>query len=167
MLSFSPTYLISGICVARALCDDGGARKGVSVMADALLLAVAAALAGKAAEVAIDGGRSAWGALVRLVRDRLHGDDAAQATLATAGSQPNDQAIAALVAALERAAAADAGFGVRLRELWPQAQAELSARENGVVNVAGGTVGGHLVQARDLRVEGGVRLGDVHSADGI
>jgi hypothetical protein len=132
-------------------------------MADALLLAVAAALAGKAAEAALDGGRSAWGALVRLVRDRLHGDDA-QATLATAGSQPNDQALAA---ALERAAAADAGFGVRLRELWPRAQAELSAREDGVVNVAGGTVGGHLVQVRDLRVEGGMRLGDVHGADGV
>ena len=56
-------------------------------------------------------------------------------------------------------------FGARIRELWSQAAAELSAREDGVVKSATGTVGGHLIQARDVRVEGGLHLGDVLRPD--
>lgn len=59
----------------------------------------------------------------------------------------------------------DICFGARIRELWPQAAAELSAHEDGVVNSATGTVGGHLMQARDVRVEGGLHFGDVPRPD--
>ena len=132
-------------------------------MADEIMLSVAAALAGKAAEAAFQGARSAWGSLVRLVRDRLAGDETAVAVLEQAQAHPADQAaVERLALALERAATADAEFGVWVRDLWPRARVELSARDGGVVNASSGTVGGHLVQARDLHVQGGLNLGDVH-----
>src|SRR6266705_4710883 len=59
-------------------------------------------------------------------------------------------------------ATADAEFGAWVRDLWPRARVELAARDGGVVNASSGTVGGHLVQARDLHVQGGLNLGDVH-----
>jgi hypothetical protein len=41
----------------------------------------------------------------------------------------------------------------------------LSAGEGGVVNSATGPVGGHLMQARDVQVEGGLHFGDVQRPD--
>jgi len=38
-------------------------------------------------------------------------------------------------------------------------------RDDGTVNSNTGTVGGHLIQARDLHVEGGLRLGDIQPRD--
>lgn len=134
-------------------------------MADAVMMAVAAALAGKAAEAVFEGGRSAWAALVRLVRDRFGQDNAAAAALEAARQQPADpQRVRELAAALERVAAVDRSFAAGMRALWPQASAELSAQEGGTVNVSGGSVGGHLIQARDLHIDGGLDLGDVHGA---
>lgn len=133
-------------------------------MADEIMVAVAAALAGKAAEAAVQGARGGWGALVRLVRQRFSGDLAAAAALQAAGGRPSDQAaVRELARMLERAAAADAGFAARLRSLWPEASAELASQAGAgdVVNTVTGTVGGHLIQAGDLHVEGGLRLGDV------
>ncbi len=131
-------------------------------MADEIMVSVAAALAGKAAEAAFGGARSAWGSLVRLVRGRLAGDETAVAVLQKAQARPGDQAaVERLALALERAAAADGNFAARVRDLWPRASVELSARDGGVVNASSGTVGGHLVQARDLHVHGGLHLGDV------
>lgn len=131
-------------------------------MADEIMMAVASALAGKAAEAAVDGARGAWGALVRLIRGRFDRDRGATEALEAAQAQPSDQgAVQELGQALERVAAADPGFAEQMRALWPQASAELSARDGGVINVNTGTVGGHLIQARDLRIEGGLNLGDV------
>jgi hypothetical protein len=132
-------------------------------MPDEIMLSVAAAVAGKAAEAAFQGARSAWGTLVQLIRGRLASDETAVAMLETAQAHPGDQvAVERLAQALERAAAADGDFAARVRELWPQARVELSPREGGIVNASSGTVGGHLVQARDLHVQGGLNLGDVH-----
>jgi hypothetical protein len=130
---------------------------------DPIMLSVASALAVKAADAAAEGGKSAWGALVRAVRARLGHDTEAARALEDACAQPHDLAVVRVLAmALERIAAADAGFGARIHELWPSAQAELSAREGGTVNSNTGTVGGHLIQARDLHVKGGLHLGEEH-----
>ncbi|HUY45476.1 MAG TPA: hypothetical protein VMV92_07090 [Streptosporangiaceae bacterium] len=132
-------------------------------MTDPVMLSVASAMASKAAEAAVDGGRTALGALVRVIRKRLAGNQTAGSALDTAIAAPEDPAVIEEFAQLlERIAAADAGFAEQVRGLWPRAQAELSASDGGVVNTSTGTVGGHLVQARDLDLQGGLHLGDVH-----
>ncbi len=144
------------------MTELAGEPDGVGVM-DPIMLAIATALAGKAAETAAEGGKSAWGVLVRVVRARLGHDKAAAGALEAASAEPHDLAVVRVLAlALERIAVADAAFGARVLELWPSAQAELSAREGGTVNSNTGTVGGHLIQARDLHVEGGLFLGEAH-----
>lgn len=50
---------------------------------------------------------------------------------------------------------------MQVRALWPELRAELSAGDGGTVNSNTGTVGGHLIQARDLHVGGELLLGDV------
>lgn len=128
------------------------------------MLSIASALAGKAAEAAAEGGKSAWGVLVQVVRARFGHDKAAAGALEAACAQPDVLAVVRVLAlTLERIAATDAGFAARVHELWPSAQAELSAQEGGTVNSNTGTVGGHLIQARDLHVEGGLHLGEAHN----
>jgi hypothetical protein len=136
------------------------------VMTDPVMLSVASALAGKAAESALAGAQSACAALVRTVRERFGRDKEAAAALDAACSRPDDgAAVAELAAALERVAATDASFAAQLRGLWPRVSQELSAREGGVVSSVTGTVGGHLIQARDLKVDGGLHLGDVRGPE--
>jgi hypothetical protein len=66
-------------------------------------------------------------ALLRLVRKRFAGNRAEGTALEAAQAAPQDRAaVEELARILERAAAADAGFGARLRALWPDVQAELS-----------------------------------------
>lgn len=131
-------------------------------MPDPVVSSVAAAVVGKAAEAVVQGGKDACVALVKLVRERLGRDDDARKALEAADYSPEDEAaIAALAQALQRLVSADADFGAQLRRLWPQVAVELSADEGGVVNSASGSVGGHLMQARDVRVEGGLHFGDV------
>jgi hypothetical protein len=135
-------------------------------MPDPVISSIAAVVAGKAAEAVMQGGMNACTALIRLVRERLSRDKEATTALETATSMPGDTAaVAGLALVLERLVLADAGFGARLRELWPQAAAELSAHEGGVVNSATGSIGGHLMQARDVQVEGGLHFGDVRHSD--
>ncbi|HET9894106.1 MAG TPA: hypothetical protein VFQ44_04175 [Streptosporangiaceae bacterium] len=131
-------------------------------MTDPFMVSVASALATKAADMAAEGVRSAMGALMRLVRSRFAGDKAAEAALDAAQAAPRHQAaVQELARVLELAAAADADFAAQVRALWPELQAGLSARDGGTVNSSTGTVGGHLIQARDLHVEGGLSLGNV------
>lgn len=131
-------------------------------MPDPVLSSVAAAVAGKAAELAVQGGKNACTALVRLIRDRLGQDKDAAAALKTAQGDPQDQpAVARLAAELERIAAADSPFVARIQELWPGVVTELAADDDGVINSATGSVGGHLLQARDLHIQGGLHLGDI------
>jgi hypothetical protein len=133
-------------------------------MTDPVMLTVASTVAGKAADAAVDGARTAVAALLRLIRARLGKNDADAAVLDAALSKPDDQAaVAQLAAVLDRVSGADPDFGSHLRVLWPQAQAELAAHDGGVVNTSTGTVGGHLIQARDLNVQGNLQLGDPHS----
>jgi hypothetical protein len=114
-----------------------------------------------AAEAVVDGGKTALGALVRMVRARLGRDQTATAALEAAVARPDDAAhVVELARALERIAAADAEFASRMRILWQSASADsLSARQGSVVNSVTGMVAGHLIQAKDLHVEGGIHLG--------
>jgi hypothetical protein len=129
-------------------------------MIDPIMTAVASAVAGKTAEAAADGARNALAALVRLVR-RAARDQPASAALSKAA--PGDPAsIQKLARALDQMAAADAEFRAQLRDLWPRASAELTASHGGTANSNTGTVGGHLIQAADLHVEGGLHLGGIH-----
>ncbi len=139
-------------------------------MPDPVLVAIAGALAGKAAGAAVSGGRSALRALIELVRRKFATEkdvlDAIESrerpeTAAGTGSEP---AAEVLGAALERAAADDPEFADQLRRLWDQAKTELHADHGGVVNEVSGTVSGHVVQARD--VTGGISFGDVPRRSG-
>jgi hypothetical protein len=127
---------------------------------DPIMLSIASAVAGKAAETVTEGGKSALAALVRLIRGRLRGNSAATRALESApGTSADQSAVHALTRALEQAATADPEFAAHIRELWPQVRTEISAQDGGTVNTSTGTVGGHLIQARDLNVHGGIHLG--------
>jgi hypothetical protein len=127
-----------------------------------LFSAIATAVSSKAAELAVQSGKDACVALMRLIRSRFRGDGQAEAALeaARSGAEP---AVAALAQALERLASQDAAFAARIKELWPPAAAELSVSGDAVVNSVTGSVGGHLMQSRDVRVDGGLHFGDVRS----
>ena len=131
---------------------------------DPFVMSIANVVASKAADALVQGGQNACAALVKLVRERFSRDKAATAALETASSNPEKgEAVADLAETLERLVLADADFEACLRKLWPMVEAELSASEGGVVNSATGSVGGHLMQARDVRIEsGGLHFGDVH-----
>jgi multidrug resistance efflux pump len=138
-------------------------------MPDPILVAIAAALAGKAAVAAASGGASALRSMLDLVKRKFSTDPEAAKALDDAQAQPEDDGkIDALGAALDRAARDDPEFAQQLRSLWgqaqgDQAQVELIAHHDGVVNQVSGTVGGHVVQARDIT--GGVSLGKAARRD--
>jgi 2-polyprenyl-6-methoxyphenol hydroxylase-like FAD-dependent oxidoreductase len=135
-------------------------------MPDPIFTSIATAVAAKSAEVAVQGGKDACAALIRLIRERFrHDKDAAEALESAQRSHDDKAAVAGLAQALERLVSADADFASRVRDLWPRVAAELSASKGGVVNSATGFVGGHLMQARDVQVEGGLHFGDVRRPD--
>jgi hypothetical protein len=57
-------------------------------MTDPVMLSVASAVAGKAAEAAVDGGKAALATLVRLIRGRLTDTDNGSGALENAQRQP-------------------------------------------------------------------------------
>ena len=131
-------------------------------MADKIMVAVASALAAKAADAVAEAAKGAWVRLLHLVRERFGSDESASAALEAARDRPDDQAaITGLASALDRVAADDQRFAGALRSLWAEIGPQLPAGEASAVNVVTGSVGGHLLQARDLHVEGGLHLGDV------
>jgi hypothetical protein len=133
-------------------------------MADPLMLSVASAVAGQITETATEAGKTALTALVRLVHGHLAGNKTAAGALGRARSAPEDPAaVAGLALALQQLAAADDEFAAQIRALWQEVHAELSGRAGRVVNSSTGTVGGHLIQARDLHVQGSLQLGDVRN----
>ena len=121
--------------------------------------AVALTLATKAVEGLAEGGKAAFAALARLVKRRFHGRGSAQAALVEAEADPADDIrIQSLREELAQAAAEDPAFGHELRRLWRDLSPHLVAGTDGVVNNLSGSVGGNVVQARD--VQGGISFGD-------
>lgn len=128
-------------------------------LVDPVLQAAASALATKGVEALADGGRSAWAALVRLVRSRFGDDPTAEETLSAATAHPEDDAkVESLAYELARAERVDPQFGQQLRSLWEQADTDVRVESGGVVNQVSGTVRGNVVQARDITT-GGVSFG--------
>jgi hypothetical protein len=110
-------------------------------MPEPVLVAIAAAIAGKSA-----------GTLYDLVKRKFRGKRDAETVLDAAEGAPVDSAeVAALSEELAAADRSDPEFSSELRSTW---QEMAQAGGDGVVNQISGTVSGKVVQARDI--EGGV-----------
>jgi hypothetical protein len=124
-----------------------------------ILTAVALAMATKAVEGLTEGGKAAFAALARLVRERFQRRASAQAALAEAEADPPDEArIQSLRDELAQAAADDPEFDRELRRLWRDVGSQSTANTDGVINTVSGSVAGNVVQARD--VHGGISFGE-------
>lgn len=115
---------------------------------DELALAVATTVATKGGEALVSGAQTAVGALVRLVRDRLNRAGECRCPSDLASSEVEE--VAGRLVLLMRE---DPTFAVALRRLWGRASVELSAADEGVVNMFTGSAR-NVVQARDIH--GGV-----------
>ena|SRR5688572_6668109 len=117
-------------------------------MPDPVLLAIAAAVAAKGTEAAVEGGRGMLKTLVRLIRERVGRGTSGQVALDDAAAHPDDpRRHDALAAVLAEWVARDQEFGARLRECWAAVQVE----SGGVINRFTGTAAGPVIQARDIR----------------
>jgi hypothetical protein len=124
-----------------------------------ILGAVALTLATGAATGLTEGGRAAFAELIGLVRRRFQGRESAQAVLTEAETESvDDTRVQALRDELARATADDPVFDEELRRHWMDLEPHLTADAGGVVNNLSGSVGGNVVQARD--VQGGISFGD-------
>lgn len=114
-------------------------------MQEPILVAVAAALAGKAVTSLYD-----------VVKRRFAGrDGAAQVLAAAEGADPESPEVAALACELARAEHDDPGFAAELRVEWEK-YAGRQVQHGGTTNQITGSVTGKVVQARDI--QGGVRF---------
>jgi hypothetical protein len=119
---------------------------------DALMLAVATALATKAAEATAG---TAWAALVARVRASLHRHPDAAKALAEAEATPEDERqIRALANQLAAVAKAEPEFSEQLRSLWDSAKPELSSST--VRNTISGSVYGSSIQAGSIVITTGI-----------
>lgn len=113
-------------------------------MADPVTIAIASAVAGKAAESLSEQGKQVVAALARRIREKFRGHPAELATLDAAS---DDAArIGELAELVDNASAADAEFGQQIRALW--AQLNLTAAD-GVMNVFHGKAD-KVIQLRDV-----------------
>jgi len=134
-------------------------------MIDPIMITIATALATKAAEGLSEAGRAAFRRLARRVRSRLDAEPDGALTLASAERHPDDERVVELLAAtLSATARRDPAFGAEMARLWSEVQdGAVVATHDGVVNQQSGTVGGNVVQARD--VSGGIRFGASSTGD--
>jgi hypothetical protein len=109
-------------------------------MPEPVLIAIAAALTGRAA-----------GNLYDLVRKKFAGDRAATEALAAADGAANDSPqVLELANSLEHAEHDDPAFSRELRAEWQRTSVAQRAGGRGVANQVSGPVSGKVVQARDI-----------------
>ena len=127
-------------------------------MSDPVMVAMAAAIAGKAVEEVSAGGKAAITALARLVRRKLRADPESRTALESARADPRDEdRLTRLATALEEAARRDPSLTEELDRLRRALREHPTiARHGGVVNQMPGTVRGPVVQTRD--VGGGISI---------
>jgi hypothetical protein len=114
---------------------------------EAVLVEIAAVLAGKAAESLYD-----------FVKDKFKGRKKALAVLEAAdGTAPESSQVLALADELETAGDYDPAFAEQLLALWAAFQSGAAADAGPVVNSVSGTVHGSVIQARDIH--GNITLG--------
>jgi hypothetical protein len=124
-------------------------------MADPVTMAIANAVAGKAAESLTGQARECLAALVQRIREKFRDRPAGQAALAAVQHDPGSGALAGQLArVLDEASAEDPEFGRQIRGLWSQVRATAAAGDDGVVNVFHGRAD-KVVQLRDVH-------GDLH-----
>ena len=112
-------------------------------MPEPVLVAIAAALAGKVAT-----------SLYELVKQKFSGNPEAELALESAeGTAPDSPEVVVLAEELAGAERADPAFGTDLRAEWARS-VEQHADHGGVTNSVTGNVTGKVVQARDI--QGGV-----------
>lgn len=111
-------------------------------MSDPVMMAAAAAVAGKTAEAVIQGGTAAVTSLVKLVWRRFARDSQAQQALESAEDGTDDE-VNRLASQLERVAAEDPEFGDRLRD-WVSQNIAMTG-DKAVVNQVNGPVSGGVV----------------------
>ena len=118
---------------------------------DPIMQSIATALAGQAAAALGAGGKKAVERIRELVRRKSEHDPDTKAALEAADDRPADHPkVRALAERLDQLAADDPDFGNRLRDEGTAVHRELSASSGGVVNQNTGTVGGSLIQTRDI-----------------
>lgn len=118
-------------------------------MPDALTLAIATAVAGKAAESMTEQARQAIAVIVGKVREKLRGrpDDVAVLDTAINGEPVRDESAEPLALILEREFEADPRFRDEIRALWLQAAP--AATDDAVSNVFHGKAD-KVIQLRDV-----------------
>lgn len=109
-------------------------------MPEPVLVSVAAAAAGRAVV-----------GLYNLIKAKFADDPDASAVLTAAeGAAQDSPQVRELAEALEAKQAADPAFGEQLRAEWERAAGGQQAESGGVTNRISGSVGGNVVQARDI-----------------
>lgn len=126
-------------------------------MPDPITIAIAAAIAGKAAESLTDQAKDAVTRLAHLVRAKFRHRPADLAALDAAQQQPDSaERTAELADALQSAAGDDPAFDADIRALWDQARIHTTVAGDGVANVFQGRAD-KVVQLRD--VHGDLNIG--------
>lgn len=119
-------------------------------MADPVTMAIATAVAGKAAESLTDQAREFLASLVRRIREKFRDQPAGQAALEAAQGDPDSGTLVSeLALALDEASTEDPEFGRQIRELWSQVGLTAAASDHGIVNVFHGRAD-KVVQLRDV-----------------
>lgn len=120
-------------------------------MDEQLWTPIAVALVTKAADTMADGVKTAFTALVNLVRRRFAHKPEAQVALDAAMEMPTDpDRINDLSIALQTAALEDSEFADALRSVWQDLAARIKDHESMTINQIAGQVSGNVVQARDI-----------------
>lgn len=126
-------------------------------MPDPILMAIAAAIAGKATEVLTGRAGDALGRLTDRVRAAFHQRPAGREALEAARQDPESpERIAALADALRMAGRDDSAFDADLRALWGQVQIHAEVSGDGIANTVHGA---NIVHGHADKV---VQLHDVH-----
>lgn len=119
-------------------------------MADPITLAIATAIAGKAAESLTDQARECLASLVQRIREKFRDQPTAGVALEAAR---DDQGVSELARALDEACTQDPEFRAQIHALWSQVRTA-AAGDQGVVNVFSGRAD-KVVQLHDIH-------GDLH-----
>jgi hypothetical protein len=115
-------------------------------MADPVTLAIATAVAGKAAESLTEQARECLAALARRIREKFRDQPARRAALAAVQDDPgSSELVGELARVLDEAGAEDPEFGRQIRELW----GHVRTGDEGVVNVFHGRAD-KVIQLRDV-----------------
>lgn len=123
-------------------------------MPDQIMTAIAVALAGKTADTAFTGGKEAFTALARLIRERFGRDDKTRNALESAQNAPdNPAALNILTQELDRLASMDPEIARQISQL-----RSLVAQGSVLNTVIGPVKDSTVIQTRDNY--GGIHIGN-------